>query len=108
MIDCQILYTPPVIAILRLALSRTKKIRQQRLSTDLISFWPWQLPCELFHCTTREQKTPPQVPSFFGENYTREALNTEKKKKKKKRERIYEGETPNRGNQKLVCLQFSG
>ena len=49
------------------------------------------------------------MPSFFGENYTREALNTEKKKKKKKkRERIYEGETPNPGNQKLVCLQFSG
>ena len=24
------------------------------------------------------------------------------------RERIYEGETPNRSNQKLLCLQFSG
>ena len=32
---------------------------------DRLNFiWPRQLPCELFHCTTRERKTPPQSKRF--------------------------------------------
>ena len=110
---------------------QNKKIRQQRLSTDLISLGQGncfvncsivQQGNEILHHKVKgfrklifpvsSQRAIAIISTtfsaivFFLEQITPERLLT--LKKKKKRERIYEGETPNRGNQKLVCLQFSG